>query len=82
MSLIEQLQEECEYDPEGDGSVDNLIAYKDALEDIVGRIDGVLLCNSGTAVAAHYRAQHEYDCLSAADVCGALFGMGLGADPY
>ena len=36
MSLIEDLQEECEYDPEGDSPIDNLIAYKDALEDRLG----------------------------------------------
>lgn len=30
---IEELQKACEYDPEGEGTVDALIAYKDALED-------------------------------------------------
>lgn len=82
MSLIEQLQRDCEYDPEGESSVDELIAYKDALEDLVGSVDTLLLCNSGTAAATHYRAQNEYVYLSAADVCGGLFGMGFGADPY
>lgn len=38
MNIVEQLQKECEYDPDGDGSVDDLIAYKDALEDLVGSI--------------------------------------------
>lgn len=40
---LEALKDECEYheDPDhenGDGSVDNMIAYKDALEDLVGRL--------------------------------------------
>ena len=30
---IEQLREDCEYDPEEDCPLDDLIAYKDALED-------------------------------------------------
>lgn len=36
MSLIEQLQADCGYDPEGDSPVDALIGYKDALEDLLG----------------------------------------------
>lgn len=34
--VIADLREECGYDPEGEGSVDDLIAYKDALEDAYG----------------------------------------------
>ncbi len=30
---VEELRRDCGYDPEGDSSVDALIAYKDALED-------------------------------------------------
>lgn len=33
MNAIERLRKECSYDPEAEGSVDDLIAYKDALED-------------------------------------------------
>jgi hypothetical protein len=32
--VIADLQAECEYDPEGDSTIDSLIAYKDALEDL------------------------------------------------
>ena len=35
---IEELQRACEYDAEGDSSVDALIAYKDALEDAYGTL--------------------------------------------
>lgn len=38
---LAQLRADCEYDPEEDGSVDDLIAYKDALEDLLGTIPGV-----------------------------------------
>lgn len=81
MGLVEKLQEECEYDPEGDSTVDNLIAYKDALEDLVYAVDGILLCNSGTAIAAHHRAHNDLAYLSAADVCGALYSKGFGEAP-
>ncbi len=33
IAALEQLRRECGYDPEGDSSIDALIAYKDALED-------------------------------------------------
>lgn len=37
-SIIEQLQRDCGYDPDGDSPIDALIDYKDALEDEVGRL--------------------------------------------
>lgn len=81
MSLIEELQQECDYDPEGDSPVDNLIAYKDALEDLVGQVDSILLCNSGHPAAVKYRNASDFVYLSAADVCGALFEKGFGETP-
>lgn len=42
MGTIEQLQRDCEYDPDGDSPVDNLIAYKDALEDLYAADSAVL----------------------------------------
>jgi hypothetical protein len=33
VAALEQLRGECGYDPNGDSSIDALIAYKDALED-------------------------------------------------
>jgi len=33
MGVVDELRAQCDYDPEQDGSVDDLIAYKDALED-------------------------------------------------
>lgn len=72
MTFFEQLQEECHYtdgtdlDWGGeDGGVDGLIAYKDALEDIVAQID---------AAARDNAAGH----CTAADVMGVVFGLGLG----
>lgn len=46
-SIIEQLQKDCEYsdgtdDHNGDGGVDYLIAYKDALEDRVASTEHTL----------------------------------------
>jgi hypothetical protein len=35
--IIEELQQDCGYDPEGESSIDELIAYKDALEDTLAR---------------------------------------------
>lgn len=32
---LDALREECEYDPLGDSTIDSLIAYKDALEDLI-----------------------------------------------
>ena len=37
-STIEELQESTRYSPDREGSVDELIAYKDALEDEYGRL--------------------------------------------
>lgn len=37
---LDALRAECEYHPDEDGSVDNLIDYKNALEDLVGSLDG------------------------------------------
>jgi hypothetical protein len=42
-SLTAQLAEECGYDPEADGSVDDLIGYKDALVDTVDRAESELV---------------------------------------
>lgn len=79
--LITQLQEECEYDPEGEGSVDDLIGYKDALEDLVYRVDAIMLANSGHPDAVRFRNREGLSYMSAADVTGALFGMGFGTAP-
>jgi hypothetical protein len=35
---LTELREACEYDPQGDSSVDSLIDYKNALEDEVYRL--------------------------------------------
>lgn len=63
--LIEKLRDECGYDPDQDGSVDDLIAYKDALEDLLARVDEAA-------------RENAYGGASAADVTGALFNMGFG----
>lgn len=37
---IEEIRADCEYDPDQEGSVDDLIAYKEAIEDqLIARID-------------------------------------------
>jgi hypothetical protein len=43
---LAELAEACGYDPDGDGSVDDLIVYKDALEvaygDLLARVGGAV----------------------------------------
>lgn len=68
MSIIDVLREECGYDDERDGSVDELIAYKDALEDVVARAEELL-------------AENRKGQLSAADVTGGLWEIGFDPDP-
>lgn len=81
MRLIDQLRADCGYHPEAEGSVDDLIAYKDALEDLIGRVDEVALANSGAPEAEAYRDRNDVYALSAADVMGELFSMGFGEAP-
>lgn len=81
MTIIRKLQEACGYDPLGEGAVDYLIAYKDELEDLVGRVDEVALANAGDPAAEAYRRRRGESTISAADVTGALFSMGFGEVP-
>lgn len=76
--VIETLKAECEYHELAEGPVDNLIEYKDALEDLVGRIDELMRLNSAAAEAEAWRRERGLGTLSASDVTGALFGMGFG----
>lgn len=41
-NVLNELQEACGYDPEGDTGVDSLISYKDACEDLVYTVQAVL----------------------------------------
>lgn len=43
MAYAEQLAEAVEYDDEGEGSVDSLIAYKNALEDTLESLEDALV---------------------------------------
>lgn len=81
MNKIEQLRQSTGYGPEADGPVDDLIAYKDALEDLVGAIDEAALQNSGAPEAARWREKTGEAALSAGDVCQVLFELGLGDVP-
>lgn len=63
--VTDTLKQNIGYDPEADGSVELLIAYKDALEEVVDSID----------IAATVNARGRS---SAADVCAALFADGFG----
>lgn len=63
--VVEKLRDASGYDPDAWGSIDDLIAYMYALEDLVGRIDEIATEN------AHGRC-------SAADVCSQLFTDGFG----
>jgi hypothetical protein len=42
MTYAEQLAQVVDYDDEDEGSVDSLIAYKNALEDTLGAIEDAL----------------------------------------
>lgn len=66
--LADQLRKELGYDPDAESGVDDLIGYKDALEDLTYHIDVVLRRN----------AEGE---ISAADVCGTLWDMGFDPNP-
>ena len=35
LAELEELRHECDYDPNGDSSIEALIDYKDALEDLL-----------------------------------------------
>jgi hypothetical protein len=43
MTYAEQLAQAVEYDNEGEGSVDSLIAYKNALEDTLESLENALV---------------------------------------
>lgn len=43
MTYAEQLARAVEYDDEGEGSVDSLIAYKNALEDTLESLEHALI---------------------------------------
>ena len=81
MRLIEQLRASCHYSPDQESTVDQLIDYKDALEDLVGRVDELALANNGEPAAERYRAERCERTISAADVMGGLFSMGFGELP-
>jgi hypothetical protein len=86
-SFIEGLRASCEYDPEADGSVDDLIGYKDALEDRLGAVEHDL---RRLLRAAENAKEHDDDYWAAmetgqdseeAEASGGLAGQvaGLGA---
>lgn len=77
-TFIDRLRADCGYHPDAEGSVDALIDYKDALEDIVQNIDGLALCNSSHPAAERLREAEGWQTLSAADVMGGIFNLGLG----
>jgi hypothetical protein len=49
MTYAERLAQEVEYDDETEGSIDSLIAYKNALEDSLEAVERVL-CLRGIAI--------------------------------
>lgn len=48
--LSDSLAASCGYDPEGDTGVDSLIDYKDALEDELDRIEGIVRASLGVTL--------------------------------
>lgn len=65
-ALITKLQQDCGYSETEDCPVDALIDYKDALEDLVGRVDELL---SGD------------DDVNGGDLVEALTALGFGVEP-
>lgn len=68
MSLTAKIAKNCGYDALDESPMDALISYKNALEELVDRIDVCLSLN-------------RLGSRSAADVCGMLFSEGLGDLP-
>lgn len=66
--FTEKLRRDVGYDPDGEATLDQLIAYKDALEDLVNDIDRVASSNA-------------LDRISGADAMGYIFNRGLGELP-
>lgn len=67
--VTEKLRTEIGYDAMEDVPIDTLIAYKDALEELVDAVDEAMRSNAGKT---DYR-------MSAADITGMLYSMGFGA---
>lgn len=83
MTILDKLRAETGYHPLDDGPVDYLIAYKDALEDLVGSVDELLLAHSGDPEAVAYRQRHgRADVrVTMIEVVEALLEMGFGEPP-
>lgn len=61
MDPLAELRRACDYDPDGEASMDALVAYKDALEDRVREQPPALSADARAVVASLVADESEHD---------------------